>query len=477
LRNLRTEVVTIFIIIAVLIMGTSLLDSYFGYLIVRRNGELLNNYERINQAIVDYNHSSTAFRLYNRNKDYPYYTEYIQYYEQVMSLLSGLQEAFKESEQTIMYSRISLQMLEERNLLIEEYVNYRTPTGSLSSDYEWITMMGNYITGFLNDLLSSYLDRINQQHSEALAQFNTYQTVASILKISFLIFLAFIMERIIHHSNQKMKEASHVIHEIGKQNFEVEDIGPTSYADINEFIDTTNTMKREIHELIAQIEAFSQQKIEHEQGKRLLAESRFKELQLQISPHFLFNTLSMIVRHIQNDDKQTSIQLIKETSLLLRSSLNNKMTITLDEELELLRSYLFIQQLLLQNRIDLILDIRRGYGSGTAFVPPLVIQPIVENAVIHGLKYVREGGLIEIQVIEKPEYFLVVVADNGKGMKQEEIAWAFTEQEEHVGLHSVFKRLQLLYQRDDVMEIQSTPKKGTKVQLYLYKEVLLSTPS
>ncbi len=274
-----------------------------------------------------------------------------------------------------------------------------------------------------------------------------------------------------------MREASHVMQEIGKQNFEVEDIRPTSYDDINEFIITTNTMKREIHELIAQIETFSQQKIEHEQQKRLLAESRFKELQVQINPHFLFNTLSMIIRHIQSDDKQTSIRLVKETSSLLRSSLNNKMTITLDEELELLRSYLFIQQLLLQQRIDLVLDIRRGYGTTTAYVPPLVIQPIVENAVIHGLKDTRSGGLIDIQVVEKQDRFEVTVADNGIGMNPELLASALQEKEGHVGLHSVYQRLYLLYQREDVMEVQSTPRKGTRVLLRLYKEASLSTPS
>ncbi|MDC7230190.1 MAG: histidine kinase [Sphaerochaetaceae bacterium] len=477
IRNLRTEVVTVYIIIAILFMGTSLIDSYFDHHIVRRNGELLQNYEQINQAIVAYNHSSTSFRLYNRNKNLLHYEEYLKTYDEVVQLLTSLSEAFKESEQTVLYSRISLHMLQERHQLIEDYVNYKSNKATLSEDYEWITLMGNYITGFLGDLLSAYLERINQQHSEALSQFNTFQGIVNVLKIAFLLILAFILERIVHKSRQKMREASHVMQEIGKQNFEVEDIRPTSYNDINEFIITTNTMKREIHKLIAQIETFSQQKIEHEQQKRLLAESRFKELQVQINPHFLFNTLSMIIRHIQSDDKQTSIRLVKETSSLLRSSLNNKMTIALDEELELLRSYLFIQQLLLQQRIDLVLDIRRGYGTTTAYVPPLVIQPIVENAVIHGLKDTRSGGLIDIQVVEKQDRFEVTVADNGIGMNPDLLASALQEKEGHVGLHSVYQRLYLLYQREDVMEVQSTPRKGTRVLLRLYKEASLSTPS
>lgn len=476
MRNLRTEVVTLYVVIAVLFLGSSLVDSYFDYNAFRRNGELLKNYETINQAIVAYNQTSTAFRLFNRNKNKIFYTDYTQKYQEVTTLLSGLSQAFKESEQTILYYRISTQMLEERNTLIDAYVNLQSPTGSLSKDYEWITLMGNYVNGFLNDLLSAYLDQINKRNSQVLHQFNTFKTAANVLKIGFLFILAIGLELMVRRSRQKMKEASHVMQEISKRNFSVEDIGTTVYTDINEFIVTTNTMKHEIHTLIEQIEAFSQQKIEHEQQKRLLAESRFKELQLQINPHFLFNTLSMIIRHIQSDDKQTSIRLVKETSLLLRNSLRNTMTISLDEELELLRSYIFIQQMLLGQRISIILDIRRAYGSTIVYVPPLVIQPIVENAVLHGLKDVREGGLIEIQVEEKQDYFAVTVSDNGKGMDDDELNQALLEREGHVGLSSVHQRLMLLYQREQVMALESEPGNGTRVHLRLYKEVALSTP-
>lgn len=477
MRNLRTEVVTLYLVIAILFLSTSVLDSSLDYRNFRRNGSLLQNYETINQAIVAYNQSSTAFRLYNRNKNVSFYDEYVQYYQEVTTLLTGLGEAFKESEETVLYYRISMQMLQERNTLIESYVNYQSTSGSLSKDYEWITLMGDYVTGFLNDLLSAYLDQINRQNSQAQKQFITSQLVTNSLKIAFLLLLAISLEFMIRRSRQKMQEASHVMQEIGKRNFEVEDIQLTSYDDINEFISTTNTMKAEIHTLIEQIEAFSQQQIEHEQQKRLLAESQFKELQHQINPHFLFNTLSMIIRHIQNDDKETSIRLVKETSLLLRNSLKNQMTITLDEELELLRSYLFIQQMLIGNRVDLMLDIRRGYGTSVVYVPPLVIQPLVENAVMHALKDTRSGGLIEVRVVEKQECFVISVADNGKGMEKETVETLLREKEDHVGLHSVYQRLRLLYGRDDVMEIESKPKQGTKIHLFLYKEASPSIPS
>ncbi|NBK22643.1 MAG: hypothetical protein EOM68_11505, partial [Spirochaetia bacterium] len=241
MRNLRTEVVTLYLVIAILFLGTAAVDSSLDYRIFRRNGSLLKNYETINQAIVAYNQSSTAFRLYNRNKNLHFYDEYVQYYQEVTTLLTGLGEAFKESEETVLYYRISMQMLQERNTMIESYVNYQSISGSLSQDYEWIFLMGNYVTGFLNDLLSAYLDQINRQNSQAQKQFITSQLVTNSLKIAFLLLLAISLEFMIRRSRQKMQEASHVMQEIGKRNFEVEDIQLTSYDDINEFISTTNT--------------------------------------------------------------------------------------------------------------------------------------------------------------------------------------------------------------------------------------------
>jgi sensor histidine kinase YesM len=470
-RNLRSEIIIVYSAIALLFMGTFFVDSSFYRQLLDKNGELLQNYRQINQAMVEYNHSSTAFRLYNRNRDHVYYEEYEQGYRTVEQLLSGLSDAFKTNDKTILYSRTSLYMLQEQNRLIGDYADYKANNGSFSEDYEWITLMGTYITESLGELLSAYIEEINRQNAEAISLFDTFHDVANVLRVVFLFLLVVPFERIVRKSKQKMAETSHAMQEIGKQNFEVEDIKLTAYDDINEFIVTTNTMKREIRDLIAEIGRLSQREIEHEQQKRLFAESRFKMLQIQIKPHFLFNTLSMIIRHIQAGEKETSIRLVEETSQLLRSSLHDKMTVTLDEELELLRSYLFIQRLLLQDRIDLFLDIRRGYGTATVAVPPMTIQPIIENAVIHGLQDTREGGLVDIQVVEKPDRFEVSVSDNGVGMDEKLLAEALHEKEGHFGLSSVYQRLCLLYQREDVMEIESTPKKGTRVLLRFFKEV------
>jgi sensor histidine kinase YesM len=396
---------------------------------------------------------------------------YKQEREQVISLLGSLTEEFRKDEKTQMYFRIVMQLIEEQHRRIQLYASYNSTSGSFSADYVQIGLVRDYVSEFLTDLLSAYLDQINRINSQTLAQFKARQNFSNFFVLFSLLLIAAILEFFLRRTKRKMFEVSYVMTEIGKRNFEVADISLTNYSDANELISTTNKMKEEIQDLILQTEAFLHQRIEHEQQKRLLAESQIKELQLQINPHFLFNTLSMIIRHIQRDEKEISVQLVKQTSLLLRSNLQkNQLTISLDEELELLRSYVFIQQLHLQGRAEIVMDIRRGYSNTVFHTPPFVIQPIVENAVLHGLKDVQSGGLIEIQVTERAEYIEVRVTDNGIGMNHSSIDSILTENDEHVGLTNVYQRLRLFYQREDVLTIQSKPGKGTEVDIKLYKK-------
>jgi len=162
---------------------------------------------------------------------------------------------------------------------------------------------------------------------------------------------------------------------------------------------------------------------------------------------------------------------IKETSKILRSSLGKKKgIIPLDDEIELLNSYIFIQQLHLKDRVDISLDVRKVYGNEVLEVPPLVIQPLVENAVMHGMSSVTSGGKIDIRIIERADRVVVEVEDNGKGIPEKIIVKVSSgNYEGHIGLLNVIRRLQFFYEREDVFEIRSEEGKGTTVILNLFK--------
>ena len=230
--------------------------------------------------------------------------------------------------------------------------------------------------------------------------------------------------------------------------------------------------------------------------KERLAEAKIRELQMQMNPHFLFNTLSLVIRSIQLGERDTSIQLVKAISKILRSSIEiNTVSIPLDAEIELLQSYLYIQKLHLKGRVTFCLDVRKSFMGEDVMIPPLTIQPLVENSIQHGLKDRVSGGRVDILITEKPDYIEVVVADNGVGfpedreqpetggllmnLDQPEAGGRTRESNRpacretpipktSIGLKNVRERLKLFYRKDDVLHIGRT-EGVTRITLKLYK--------
>ena len=209
-----------------------------------------------------------------------------------------------------------------------------------------------------------------------------------------------------------------------------------------------------------------------EQLREMANKAELRALQSKINPHFLFNTLSLVIRSIQLGERDTSIQLVKAISKILRSSIEiNTVSIPLDAEIELLQSYLYIQKLHLKGRVTFCLDVRKSFMDEDVMIPPLTIQPLVENSIQHGLKDRVNGGKVDILITEKPDYIEAVVADNGVGFPEDPSQPARRDTpipKTSIGLKNVEERLRLFYRKEDVLHIQRT-EGITKITLKLYK--------
>ncbi|WP_063658782.1 sensor histidine kinase [Aliivibrio fischeri] len=151
-----------------------------------------------------------------------------------------------------------------------------------------------------------------------------------------------------------------------------------------------------------------------EQEKALVL-SQLSQLQSQIEPHFLFNTLANISALIELDSNKAKLMLEKLTDLL-RGSLktNRNPLITIEQEIELLNAYLSIQQIRLGDRLTYEIDKQIVEPIS---LPPLLIQPLVENAITHGIEPSAQGGHLMIQFKQENNQFFVVISDNGIGLK------------------------------------------------------------
>lgn len=203
-------------------------------------------------------------------------------------------------------------------------------------------------------------------------------------------------------------------------------------------------------------------------------------LQAQISPHFLYNTLENIrwkVMELSGGDNEASRMILK-LSQLLRTSLDNAdQIVPLSEEINNARLYIDILQLRYESKLEVEWDIEEGLEH--CQIVKVVLQPLIENAVYHGIKPKREKGLIHISARRREDDLELVVADNGIGMDEsacrelnEDLNKKYQLKAEHIGVRNVNQRLKLILGDSASMQVRSQKGKGTSVCMWIpYCEV------
>lgn len=195
---------------------------------------------------------------------------------------------------------------------------------------------------------------------------------------------------------------------------------------------------------------------------RMSVETEIAFLQAQIKPHFLYNALNAIIS-VCPDDPEKATDLLLDLSQYLRSSFdfqNRGQTVPIEKELELVRSYLALEKARFDDRLNIEFDVPHGIRE---LVPPLSIQPIVENAVNHGLMQKEAGGTVKLSIKLLPRQLVVAVSDDGIGMTQERIGVVLSEErtEGGIGLRNIQRRLLKIYGTG--LLVESVPGVGTRI--------------
>jgi len=216
---------------------------------------------------------------------------------------------------------------------------------------------------------------------------------------------------------------------------------------------------------------------ENQQRERTAHELEIQVLRAQISPHFLSNALNSVRSLAAMQGMDHIERLITAIIRLLRASLASTDTlVTLEQELEYVHNYMSICQYQYLNDIDLTVDVDEKLLGCP--MPPMVLQPIVENAIIHGIADFRSDGSISITARREGNALLLTVTDNGQGMTAEQVQ-TLLRQERNVnkrrfsgiGLHNVLRRIRMRFGDDYGLHIDSQPGEYTMVQVTLpYKE-------
>jgi len=181
----------------------------------------------------------------------------------------------------------------------------------------------------------------------------------------------------------------------------------TSNGEIGQLEESFNYMVKDINELMTQIVTEQQKTRQYE----------IMLLQAQIKPHFLYNTFDSVIWLIRIDEYDDAIKLMQELTIFLRSGLSKgKDTINLEQEVSNVKSYLEIQKFRYKKKLSFEIDIPEEMMNFQ--VPKLILQPLVENSLYHGIKNKEEGGMIYVYGYETIDEIIIVISDDGVGMDE-----------------------------------------------------------
>lgn len=241
------------------------------------------------------------------------------------------------------------------------------------------------------------------------------------------------------------------------------DISISGSYEIRHLGKTIQSMVKQMHTLMDNI-------LEEQESKR---KSELDALQSQINPHFLYNTLDSIVWMVENERYDGAVVMVTALARLFRISLSKgKNIITVKDELEHARNYLTIQHTRYKNKFTYRIEAQDEVLELATM--KLIVQPMIENAIYHGMEYMSGDGEILIKAYLKQDDLYIDITDNGPGMLQETADSLLTEQVaaspktgSGIGLKNVQKRIQLCFGMEYGLNIFSEPDEGTTVRIHL----------
>lgn len=340
--------------------------------------------------------------------------------------------------------------------------------------FEEATRIHNYIVETTLSLIDKDLKTYDHFYRSIMAQSTELKRLGvwllTFITVTLLLF-AYWFSRSITMPIHKLTVAAR---ELARGKFE-QRIEVHSNDEISFLARTFDRMRININDLISEIHRTAQLELELKESKLLLKESQLRSLQSQINPHFLFNTLDTLSKKAYLEGSLETSDLIANVAGLLRYNLRRlDRSVTLREEVNVVLKYIEIQQARFADRLRFVQQVDERWLH--VHLPCLTLQPIIENAVIHAVEPLEEGGTIVFRILsEDGERVRIEIEDSGAGMAPEQVQRMLEEQPQErgnaqghstgIGFSNVVKRLRLFTGVEDVLEIDSGLQQGTKVTL------------
>lgn len=294
-----------------------------------------------------------------------------------------------------------------------------------------------------------------------LKDIQVIQQVFLILSMAAILFSSLLIFYIVRQMNQSVNSIIGGIKEVQKGNLNVE-VPLTSQDELGQIASNLNDMTREVSNLIVQVkEATDKQK-----------DAEIRALEAQINPHFLYNTLDSINWMAIEKEEYDISRMIRNLGVILRYSISksNKM-VAVEEEVEWLNKYIALQQMRFSQSFQYEVNVAGDARRVRVF--KLLLQPFIENAIIHGFKGIEAGGLLRIDLMlsKDKDKLCVIIEDNGQGMELD-MTNRFNDRKEaikdegtSIGLQNAFARMDMYYGESASWNVSSIQGMGTVITL------------
>lgn len=422
-------------------------------------------------------HSEEYLRAYLSNGNRAQLTEFNDTVLIVYDQLDSLNATLKEEESRYLLQSIQTTFDNYFAECCQASFNFNTNNYEYYSRMYSSEVMQSYLQKYCDELLLIVLEKGEAENLQLTNEVRIMRNV-SLLFLFFFIFFVFIF--ILYVNNNVTRPLRNLVlsaRKISKGDFSCKVKPLDKNNSMSLLITTFNEMSEDISSMMDKLKKqvitekkLFEEKKKNEEYHKLLSEAKFLALQSQTNPHFLFNTLNSISRMIILDEKESSLEMIDSLSQLLRYNLSDcSKPVSLFLEIVQTKEYISIQKKRFNNRLNVLFDIDERL-SRTVFLPKFTLQPLVENAIIHGLEPKQCGGIIKILAKEKNGKAIIRIYDNGVGIDKKTLgklkrSTSFDKKRNHIGYKNTRDRLNIFTKRKNSISIISKEGLGTIITI------------
>lgn len=433
--------------------------------------ELSESLDAVQSSMTDYLNAKTSDFL----------EEYYRNSQNYMQLVDGLEDEINGDSYDRMKRNIkhmSGQYLE----IVDQAIDAKRGRNveKYRARYENATQMYDYINTYIYSLNNQQFKNNSENYTELAKAFRLFETLGIAVIIVVIVLNVCIITKLVGTIISPLKTLAKSADEVANGNFEVELLEVQTRDEIGVVGRAFNQMVVSIREYIERIRhSMEVERVMKE--KELLMETHLKDAQLkylqaQINPHFLFNTLNAGAQLAMLEGADRTYQYVQNMAEFFRYNVKRGAeTVTIRDEIELVDNYIYILNVRFSG--DIHYEKKIDQSLLQVEMPSMILQPIVENCVNHGIREMAGEGRIWLSIYRIDDMACISIRDNGAGMSEETIGKVLsgTYREEElasgsngIGMDNVIARLKLFTESDDVMTIISEGAgKGTEVIIYL----------